>query len=141
MKKNNALLLAALLGAGACAPATMVTVPRDGETVEVVECDQAAQKTITIVANKSQFAVKPPHLCVDPGDTITVNFSGNHPAGTFTIVAKPFIDAPWLSATNPGTNPDKATINVPGDAGGDQTYFYNVTAIGWGTIDPMVTVD
>jgi len=140
MKNNNALMLVALIAVGACTPAKLVPVIMDDETVNVVECDRSRQKTITVVATKSEFAVRPPHLCIDPGDTITVNFTGNHPAGTFTLMPKPFVDATWLSATNPGTSPDKATIHVPGDAD-RTTYFYNVLAVGWGTIDPMVTVD
>jgi hypothetical protein len=52
------------------------------------------------------------------------------------------VGAPWLNATNPGNSPgpDQATINVPAGTSVD-TYFYNVTATGWGVIDPMISVE
>lgn len=143
MNKNLFWLVPICLLLGACEHVERDMLPQVKlpPLDEVVGCDKNGPKVITIVANKAQFSVAPPHLCVDGGDSIMVNFTGNHSAGTITLNAKPYIDAAWLTATNPGTNPDQATIDVPTSAGGEVTYFYNVTAIGWGTIDPMITVD
>ncbi len=144
MKKNIPFLISLCLLLGACetmAPPPQAKLP---PLQNVVSCPPGGTQVITIIANRAQFSVAPPHLCVklDPDEDaeITVNFTGNHGAGVITLVAKPFVDAPWLSASNPDTNPDKATITVPaGTAHG--TYFYTVTAIGWGTIDPMISID
>ena len=146
MKKNTLLIMSISLLLAACesmAPATppQVSLP---PLQKLVPCPPGGSKVITIVANRAQFSVAPPHLCIhmDPDENteITVNFTGNHGANVITLAAKPFVDAPWLSASNPGTNPDKATITVPAGTA-HATYFYNVTAIGWGTIDPMMTVN
>ena len=146
MKKNVLLLMSICLLLGACEsmaptrPAQVMLPPLK----KIVPCPTGGSKVITIVANKAQFSVAPPHLCIeadpDKDTAITVNFTGNHGANVISLEAKPFVDAPWLSASNPGTNPDKATITVPAGTA-HATYFYTVTAIGWGTIDPMISID
>ena len=105
----------------------------------LVPCQNSGPKVIIIVATDTHFSVQPPHLCVQAGNDIKVNFTGDHDQGAIILKAKPFIDADWLAASNPGTPPDQATITVPQDTT-DATYFYTVTAEGWGTIDPMITV-
>ena len=143
MNKNILLLLPFFLLVGACEslapksePLPQVSLP---PLKDVVPCENGP-KVITIVANKGQFSVAPPHLCVGPNDNIKVIFTGNNDAGIITLKAKFFIDAPWLTATNPAGNPQQAIITVPADAD-LSTYFYTITAVGFGTIDPMITVD
>lgn len=145
MKNKYVLLVSSCVLLASCesmmpGPPQVMLPPLDN----VVPCPTGGTNNITIIANTSQFSVAPPHLCIhveeDQDTEIYVNFAGNHDPNVIHIAAKAFINAPWLSASNPGTTPDKATITVPaGTAAG--TYYYTVTAIGWGTIDPMITVD
>lgn len=138
MKKIIPLLTTATLVLAACAPQPPRPTPAN-----MVDCEDNAPPVITIVANKARFSVAPPHLCIgyDPdNDTeIQVNFTGNHAAGVITLEPKSGVDAPWLNVSNPGTNPDKATIKVEAGTAKD-TYYYTIKATGWGYIDPMVTV-
>jgi hypothetical protein len=145
MKKIILMLLPICLFVGACDPSA-----RKSEQLSqakppplkaaLVKCQKGGPKVITIVANNAQFSVAPPHLCVEEEDEIKVNFTGNHAKGVITLKAKPDSDAAWLDVSNPGTNPDHATFTVP-QGTTHATYFYTVTADGWGTIDPMISVD
>jgi hypothetical protein len=146
MKKNILLLASMCLLVGACESLAPRTPPQAKlpPLDKVVPCPPGGSKVITIVTSEAAFSVAPPHLCIvmeaDKDAEIKVNFAGNPAANLVSLKAKPFVDAPWLSATNPGGRTNQATITVPaGTAHG--TYFYTVTAIGWGTIDPMISVD
>lgn len=108
------------------------------------QCVPAPQ--ITVTAQQANYSVVPPHFCADAGTEITVRFIGNKPAGTVILGAKPFIEATWLTASNPGgSGTQEATIKVPEDAGapGDDRidYPYSVTFVGELIIDPMISVD
>lgn len=145
MKKIILMLLPICLLVGACDPSARKSEqlsqakppPLKGA---LVKCQQGGPKVIIIVATKAQFSVQPPHLCAKVKDEITVKFTGNHDKGVITLKAKPYSVATWLDVSNPGTNPDEATFTVPQGTTHD-TYFYTVTADGWGTIDPMISVD
>lgn len=143
MNKNILLLLPICLIISACESLARDQPPPKLAALaplsDIIDCPGDGKKTITIITNKNEFSIKPPHLCIEAEDVIVVNFTGNNDAGTIVLKAKPFIDADWLSATNPGTNPDKATIIVPAETD-PALYLYDVVAAGFGTIDPMITV-
>ena len=154
MNKNILLLLPIFLIVSACesyGPGRTPIDPKKAVQCKDYEKDNDMKqgekykgpKIITIVANKGAFLVAPPHLCVFHGDAITVNFSleKNAAKGTATISPKTESTAPWLKASNPGGMvPQKATISVDGKANEEVPYEYKVTVIGWGVIDPMITV-
>jgi hypothetical protein len=106
---------------------------------KAVDCDRSVTDTIVIITTEGQFSVAPPHLCAKAETPVTVRFSPRLPAGTVTMTAKPFIDAPWLKAANPATAPWEDSFTPPAEAKGS-TFVYTITAIGWGTIDPMISV-
>ena len=136
MNKKSLLLRTCVLVLTACA------TPRPNKE-NMVACGPGTTKVINIVATPGQFSVAPPRLCIDEEDLpaeIKVNFAGNHDPDVITIAPKTGVSAPWLNASTPGTNPDQTTITVPAGTATD-TYLYNVTAIGWGVIDPMISVD
>ena len=143
MNKNKLLLISICLVLGACQSVAPKTKPATPE--KQVPCPGNGLHTIKIVTNKNQFSVEPPHLCVEAGKPIKVVFSpnappGTLPAGTVTVKPKPGVDATWLDAENPATQPWEVIIKAPASAKG-QSFLYNVKAIGWGIIDPMITVD
>ena len=146
MKNKNLLLIIISVLLAACETIALSTPPqiRLPPLAKVVACPPGGSNVITIVATAGQFSVAPPHLCIQGDEEedveIKVNFVGNHAANVISLAAKPFIDAPWLKASNPGSNPDQATITVPAGTAA-ATYYYTVTAIGWGTIDPMISID
>ena len=145
MKKIILILLPICLFVGACDPSARKSEELPQAELSplkatLVPCQNAGPKLIIIVATKAQFSVQPPHLCAKVEDEITVRFTGKHDKGDITLKAKPYSDAAWLDVSNPGTNPDEVTFTVPQGTTHD-TYFYTVTADGWGTIDPMISVD
>ena len=141
MNKKILLLITSSLALAACAPSPPRPTPDNR-----VACPGGGSNVITIVANTARFSVAPPHLCIkgDPNNDveIKVNFTGNNAAGVITLAPKSGVTAPWLNASNPGPGPNsgQTTITVPAGTTED-TYYYTITATGWGTIDPMITVE
>ena len=142
MNKKILLLITSSLALAACAPSPPRPTPGN-----MVACPPGGSKVITIVANTAQFSVAPPHLCIpydaDDDTDIKVNFTGNNlAAGVITLAPKSGVTAPWLNASNPGPGPNsgQTTITVPAGTTED-TYYYTITDTGWGTIDPMMTVN
>ena len=119
MKKNILLLTPICLLLGAC-ESSAPTTPSKADLArvsKVVGCPPGGSNAITIVATPGHFSVAPPNFCIDADpnqDTdIKVIFTGNHDANVITLEAKSLAVAPWLTASNPGSNPDQTTITVP----------------------------
>lgn len=102
------------------------------------DCPGAGQNKIRVLANQGNFGVEPPHLCVDPGDSIDVQIVGNHEPGDVTMRGSGWFAPKWLRGSNSKSNAG-FTITAP-DEGSDDPFFYMITVDGYGTIDPMITV-
>ena len=154
MKKNILCFLAVAVLTSACdemqevQTAAEARVAPNIKAYRIPPCVYA--DAITITAQNANYQVAPPNFCADAGQTITVRFAGNKPAGTIILTAKSWIgDAKWLYAVNPGgPGAQTATIQVPLDAGAGELgdgeradYLYNVTFVGELVIDPMMSVD
>lgn len=92
---------------------------------------------IVITANQNDFGVRPPNLCIEPGDTVTVRVTGNRPEGSVRVIGKS--GATWINGTNSPDNME-FTFDVPSELPID-TYFYTVVVDDYGVIDPMLTID
>ena len=121
MKKT--ILLAAPLGLVLFYGTSQVTA-QDPEckSMDIPVCQDGTQITI----NNNGKAVAPPNLCVDPGETITVNVS---PDGTSASIEGK--DGGWPSGSG-----SSFTLVAP-DSG---TYDYNVYFSDGSCLDPRISV-
>ncbi|MDH5308511.1 MAG: hypothetical protein OEY08_00995 [Gammaproteobacteria bacterium] len=102
------------------------------------QCGQGnAPRTVTINVTRDDFGVNPPRLCVRPGDTIRFKVVGNPNSVRVDVESKPITPASWLSGST--ALDGSFEVRAPADAEG--TYFYDISVPGYGTIDPMISVD
>ena len=120
---NKAILLAAPLGLVLFYGTTLVTAQeQECRTMSVPACQDGTRITINNNAN----TVAPPNLCVDPGETITVNVS---PDGTAARIE-------GKSGGWPNGSGSSFELVAP-ESG---TYDYNVYFSDGSCLDPRVTI-
>ena len=121
MKKT--ILLAAPLGLVLFYGTSQVTAQDpECESMDIPVCQDARQITI----NNNGKMVAPPNICVDPGETITVNVS---PDGTSASIEGK--DGGWPSGSG-----SSFTLVAP-ESG---TYDYNVYFSDGSCLDPRISV-
>ena len=91
-----------------------------------IDTPPVCQNTNQININNSGNSMGPPHICVDPGETITVNVS---PSGTTASVMGK--DGGWPNGSGAGF-----TITAPASG----SYDYNVIFSDGSCVDPRITV-
>jgi hypothetical protein len=99
---------------------------------------KCVEKThITITPSVAAVSAAPEHICVDKGDTITVNVAGSPMKGSVSTTPKVGKNT-WLNGSN-GSNAMKFELFVNKDVESG-TYKYNVNTQGGAALDPWVTV-
>ncbi len=99
------------------------------------ECVQTTH--ITITPSPAAVTAAPEHICVNRGDTITVNVAGNPNKGSVSTTPK-VAENTWLSGSN-ASNAGKFELFVNDDVD-SATYKYIVNTQGGAELDPRVTV-
>ena len=92
---------------------------------------------ITITPSVAAVTAAPEHICVNRGDTITVNVAGNPNKGSVSTTPKVAMDT-WLSGSN-ASNAGTFDLFVNDDVV-NGTYKYIVNTQGGAELDPRVTV-
>ncbi len=92
---------------------------------------------ITITPSVAAVTAAPEHICVNRGDTITVNVAGNPNKGSVSTTPKVAKNT-WLSGSN-ASNAGKFDLFVNDDVVNGE-YKYIVNTQGGAELDPRVTV-
>jgi plastocyanin len=102
------------------------------------ECQpENAPRKVIINVTSQDFGVKPPRLCVSGGDVVEFRVVGNPHSVKVVVQSKAITPAGWLSGSTSFAGAFQ--VRVPDDASG--SYFYDIWVPGFGTIDPVITVD
>lgn len=141
MKTRSTIALLMVAALAGCAVAPRIGGPglRGADIASMrPDCQPGmAAKTVVIKVRSDDFGVDRPLLCVKPGDTVTFRVAGNPRNATVRVAAKSVLPASWLEGSVTGEN--SFSVTVPDDASG--LYLYNVDVPGFGTVDPMISVE
>ena len=93
---------------------------------------------ITITPSVAAVTAAPEHICVNRGDTITVNVAGSPKKGSVSMTPKVGKNT-WLSGSN-ASEAGKFELFVNDDVA-DGTYKYIINTQSGAVLDPRVTIE